>query len=526
MSITQGQRQQQRQQQQQRMTASQRQTLFARILDSDMNLREIVAREIDENPALELEENDPASPQSDISLDDLRAKDENEQNTDGLEENIDDWDSMDYVKTGDMEENLPEEGNTADGPDNWESNHAGEPTEEDTAYMTDDWEPNQYDERTSPPEASSFERKCSSSSSFFDDLQQQLQEMTLSERERFIATNIIGNLESNGYLLRSPRDLADDLLISYGERFQVEEIEQVLTNVVQQLEPAGVGARNLAECMALQLKALKAQSDSPLIQKALHIIEHYFDEFSRKQYDQIMRKEELTQAQFNKVQDIIRHLTPYPGPGEVTQYITPDFLVEIEDGKLRLSLANEYHPKLRISREYNDLFNYYRKNGQTAAANQYKELIEKANHFIDILPEIHQTLHNVMATILVIQEQFFLTGDPKTLKPMILKDIADILELDESTVSRCTSRRYVQTPHGIYLLKSLFSEATNKEDGIAANALKVHIIELIENEDKHHPLTDEDIMKLLAGKGFRISRRTVAKYREQLGISASSARRI
>ena len=482
--------------------------MIAQILDSATDLRKIVERELEENPALELEENDPASPQRDISLDDLKAKDENERSRENLEENIDDWDSTDYETAGEVKEL------NADHP-------ASEATERD-----EDWEPVRYDELTSTPEPISFERKASSDISFRDDLNRQLQEMTLTERERELALYIIGNLEDTGYLRHSPRDLADDLLITYGERVQSEEIERVITEVVQQLEPAGVGARNVAECLALQLKALKEQSDNPLVAKALHVIEHRFNEFSKRQFDQIMRKEGLSKTEFNQVLEIIRHLAPYPGPGEGTQYINPDFLVEIEDGRLKLSIVNEYKPKLRVNKEYKDLYNRYRNSNQTAAANEYKKYIEKAQNFIDILPEIHQTLYNVMAAILIIQENFFLTGDPKQLQPMILKNLAYLLGLDESTVSRCTSHRYVQTPYGIFLLKSLFSEATNKEDGVAATALREHIREIIDSEDKHHPLTDEEIMELLAKQGFRISRRTIAKYREQLGISASSARRI
>lgn len=471
------QKQVQTQQQQQRMTASQRQTMIAKILDSDMDLREFVARETEENPALELEENDPTEPQSNISLDDLQPKEDNDLFSSVSEEN-------------------------------------------------DNWEPRRYDERTSPAETDTYERKASSASTFYDDLIHQIEVMSLSEKEKKIAKNIIGNLDSNGYLQRSPRDLADDMLTTYGDRFRGEEIEQVLTEVVQQLEPAGIGARNLAECLAIQLKVLLLQKNNRLVSSALHIIETYFEEFSKRQFDQVMRKEGLTKEEFGKVLEIIRHLNPHPGPGEGTQYINPDFVVGTEDGKLKLSLANEYRPKLRVNKEYNDLYNQYRNARQTAAANQYKELIDRANNFIEILPEIHKTLYNVMAAILLIQEKFFLTGDRKQLKPMILKDIADRIGLDESTISRCTSHRYVQTQYGMFLLKSFFSEATNKEDGVAATALREHIREIIDNEDKRHPLTDEKIVDLLAQQGLQISRRTVAKYREQLGISATSVRKV
>lgn len=471
------QKQVQTQQQQQRMTASQRQTMIAHILGSDTDLREIVARETEENPALELEENDPTEPQSSISLDELRPKEDNELLSNVLEEN-------------------------------------------------DNWEPNRYDERTSPSETPTYERKESSAPTFYDDLIHQIEVMSLSEREREIAKYIIGNLDNNGYLQRSLRDLADDLLTTSGNRVRTEEMERILAEVVQQLEPAGVGARNLAECLSIQLKVLLSQGSNKLVASALHIIETSFEEFSRKQFDKVMRKEGLTKEEFALVLEIIRHLNPHPGPGEGTQYINPDFVVEIEDGKLKLSLANEYRPKLRVSKEYSDLYNYYRNAKQTAAASQYKELIDKANNFIEILPEIHKTLYSVMAAILVIQEPFFLTGDRKQLKPMILKDIADKLGLDESTISRCTSHRYVQTRYGMFLLKNLFSEATNKEDGVAANALREHIREIIDNEDKRHPLTDEKIVDLLAEQGFTISRRTIAKYRDQMGISSTSVRKV
>lgn len=497
MKITQGQyqNQNQTQQQQQRISASQRQTLIAKILSSGMDLREIVARETDDNPALELEEDDPN--ERGISLDDLREKDDNNPSPNGLDENIDDWDSGDYAKTREKNEEI-----------------------------ADDWEPRHYDERISPAEYDLYERKDSSAPSFYSDLLHQLDEMTLQEEEKKIATYIIGNLENTGYLLRTPRELADDLLTTYGKRVSCEKVENVLLTIVQQLEPTGVGARNLAECLALQLKVQLSQSNNPLVAKALYVIENLFEDFSKKQFDVIMRKMGLTKPEFGKVTEIIRRLTPHPGPGESTQYITPDFLVTIEDGKLQLSLANEYTPKLRVNQEYYNQYTFYRKKKQTSTAKELKQQIDKAERFIGVLSEVQQTLRNVMETILDIQEKFFLTGDSKELRPMILKDISDRINMDESTISRSTSRRYVQTPFGIFLLKNLFSEATNKDDGVAATALREHISELIENEDKRHPLTDEKITELLAKQGFQISRRTVAKYRDQLGISSTSIRRI
>ena len=215
------QKQVQTQQQQQRMTASQRQTMIAKILDSDMDLREFVARETEENPALELEEKDPTEPQSSISLDDLRPKEDNEMFPITSEEN-------------------------------------------------DNWEPRRYDERTSPADPDTYERKASSATTFYEDLTHQIEVMSLSEKEKKIAKYIIGNLDSNGYLQRSPRDLADDMLTTYGDRFRSEEIERVLKEVVQQLEPAGIGARNLAECLSIQLKVLLSQSNNKLVSDGIY----------------------------------------------------------------------------------------------------------------------------------------------------------------------------------------------------------------------------------------------------------------
>ncbi len=494
----------QEQLQKQTQTINQRQTMIARILDSGMDLQEIVSRELDTNPALELEEDDLTNSQRDISLDELKSREDREPSAN--DDSTDDWDSDNYAQ---IVEGKQDEG-----------------TERGTELTRDDWEPNRYDTRTSSNDNDGYERQDAATNSFYDDLLHQLDELVISESDKEIAAYIIGNIEKSGHLHRSVQDLSDDLLITYGKRVAATEIERVLCDIVQTLEPTGVGARNIAECLSIQLRTLQEQhKNNYLISKALNIIENHFEAFSNKRFETIAHKESLSSEEFETVKKIIQRLTPYPGPGEDTEYINPDFLIEIENGRLKLTLAKEYKPKLRVNREYEDFYKIYRDKKNTEAAKSYKELINKANHFIDIFPEISKTLYQVMATILVFQEEFFLTGDPKRLKPMILRDIAEKLDLDESTISRCTSHRYAQTPHGFYLLKDLFSEATNKEEGVSALAIKEHIRELIDNEDKRNPLTDEKVVDLLKQQGFQISRRTVAKYRDQLGISATSVRK-
>lgn len=441
----------------------------------NMELDELIKKEIDDNPALEIDhettdnELDISENQPDGEFSDLHSADD---------DNADDWDSADYDRF-----HYPE----------------NEPR---------------------------YERPVVADNSFRESLLMQVGELNISEKEKEIANYIIGNLDDDGYLRRENQSISNDLLMQYNIQASSEDIEQIIIHVIQSLDPSGVGARNLQECLSIQLRQLQLAQNNMVINHARCIIDHYFNDYSKKKYDKIQKQESISESELNDIHDIIRKLDPSPGGSStLPKYVTPDFVITIEEGKLLLNLANPYVPKLKINKEYLDLYQLYRSKKNKEAMEFVKKNIDNANSFIAALPERNRTMYLVMNEIMRFQEQFFLTGDSKQLHPMVLKDIAEKIGVDISTVSRVTGRRYVQTPFGTLLLKNLFSEAANAEDGISSNAIKQALTELVNNEDKNKPYTDEKLSKLLENRGYNISRRTVAKYREQLGISATSIRK-
>ena len=366
-------------------------------------------------------------------------------------------------------------------------------------------------------------------------LLQQLGLRDLPEKEMKIAEYIIGNIDDDGYLRRELSAIADDLVFQAGQDVNEKEIEEVLT-IIQDFDPAGVGARNLQECLLLQLDR---KESTPGVEMAIHILTEYFEEFTRKHYDKIMRGLNISEGTLKKAIHEIIALDPKPcsswgGSMEAAMsQVIPDFLVEAVNGELILSMNNRDIPDLKISREYAEMFQDYTGNkaNQTSkmreAVQFVKQKLDSAQWFIDAIKQRQETLQRTMEAIILLQRDFFLTGDDATLRPMILKDVAERAGYDISTISRVSNSKYVQTNFGIYPLKFFCSESMQTDSGeeISTREVKKIMKEHIDSEDKRKPLTDEELTTILKEKGYVIARRTVAKYREQLDIPVARLRK-
>ena len=366
-------------------------------------------------------------------------------------------------------------------------------------------------------------------------LLQQLGLRDLPEKEMKIAEYIIGNIDDDGYLRRELSAIADDLVFQAGQDVNEKEIEEVLT-IIQDFDPAGVGARNLQECLLLQLDRKEL---TPGVKMAIHILTEYFEEFTRKHYDKIMRGLNISEGTLKKAIHEIIALDPKPcsswgGSMEAAMsQVIPDFLVEAVNGELILSMNNRDIPDLKISREYAEMFQDYAGNkaNQTSkmreAVQFVKQKLDSAQWFIDAIKQRQETLQRTMEAIILLQRDFFLTGDDATLRPMILKDVAERAGYDISTISRVSNSKYVPTNFGIYPLKFFFSESMQTDSGeeISTREVKKIMKEHIDSEDKRKPLTDEELTTILKEKGYVIARRTVAKYREQLDIPVARLRK-
>ena len=357
-----------------------------------------------------------------------------------------------------------------------------------------------------------------------ENLQQQLNELLLSEHEQRIAEYIIGNIDESGYLTSDSRSIANDLLMVYNLQTSSEEVERLIRTIIHKLEPAGVGARNLQECLLLQLQR-RPRTESVML--ACDIIEHHFDEFSKHQYNRIIQSEKIDQQTFNEALGEITTTDPRPAATATrmdiaTNSIIPDFYVNLEDGQLTLTLNNSHLPKLAIDDQFQQLYQQGDQENKEVE-NFVKENIDKAKNFISALSQRETTLLKTMTVIMNLQKDYFLSGDESDLKPMILKDVATLTGLDVSTISRVSNSKYVQTFFGTIPIKHLFSEAVN--DDISSKEIKRNLTELINKEDKRHPLTDDKLCELLKEKGYTVARRTVAKYREQLNIPSARMRK-
>lgn len=441
-----------------------------------------------------------------------------------------------------LEENpaLEEGRETADdfeGTENEGNENSPESTEDLSLgdYLTEDDIPDykirEISERTERKEDVPF----SVSQSLHEYLLQQLGLRDLSETSMKVAEYIIGNIDDDGYLRRELSAIADDLVFQAGQDVSEEEIESVL-HVIQDFEPAGIGARDLQECLLLQLER---KEESHAVDLARKIISNYFADFSRKHYDKILKSLSLDEATLKKAITEITSLNPKPGSSwgssleSAMNLVIPDFIVEANNGELTLSMNNRGVPDMRINREYAEMFQDYTANkaNQTSemrdAVQFVKQKLDSAQWFIDAIKQRQETLQRTMEVIILLQHDFFLTGDETTLKPMILKDVAERTGYDISTISRVSNSKYVQTNFGVYSLKYFFSESMQTDSGeeISTREVKKIMNEHIDNEDKRKPLTDEELASILKEKGYIIARRTVAKYREQLGIPVARLRK-
>lgn len=373
-------------------------------------------------------------------------------------------------------------------------------------------------------------------STFHEYLSEQLGLVRLNEHEQRLAEYIIGNIDEDGYLRRDVESMVDDLAFSMNIEVSDAEMERML-EVVQELDPPGIGARDLRECLLIQLKRREFQTET--VENATSIIENYFSEFSKKHYEKIMQRLNLDEEDLRDAIEDIMHLNPKPGSSYSSpasrnnQVVIPDFTLEIIEGELQVYLTRGNIPDLRVSSHYANMLKAYNENKKNQSKDQkeaitfVKQKLDSAKWFIDAVKQRHQTLLLTMNAILEYQKEYFTEGDETKLKPMILKDIAEETGLDISTISRVSNSKYIQTHFGIFPLKYFFSESMQDESGeeVSTRRIKRILQDIIEKEDKHKPVTDEKLAELLKSEGFPIARRTVAKYREQLGIQVARLRK-
>ncbi len=367
---------------------------------------------------------------------------------------------------------------------------------------------------------------------FQDMLESQLGMKDLDDREYQIALHLIGNLDDDGYLRRELSSIVDDIAFSQNITTTEEELTELL-KVIQDFEPAGIGARNLQECLLIQLRKIEVQN--MIVELATEVVEKQMDEFSKKHYDKISKKLEIDDEMLKEVIQEILKLNPRPGnsmaDGQKShQQVIADFMMTNEDGILLLSLNSRNSPDLKVSKEYSQMLEDYSKSKDKTskeASMFVKQKLEGAKWFIDAIQQRSYTLLYTMNAIMEYQKDYFLTGDETTLKPMILKDIAERVNLDISTISRVANSKYVQTPFGTFLLKSFFSESLSTDSGeeVSTREVKKILSDCIAAENKKKPLTDDKLTKILKEKGYNIARRTIAKYREQLDIPVARLRK-
>lgn len=356
----------------------------------------------------------------------------------------------------------------------------------------------------------------------------------MDKPDRHIAKFVVGNIDENGYLRRTAEELVDDLSFQEGIVVTDEKMQSIIAEI-QQFDPPGVAAYDLQDCLLIQLRQKEPTASVVL---AIKILTQHFDTFSRKQYSKILQRMEITEEQLKGAISEITRLNPRPGNhwlGTVydrnQSVVIPDFFVEEEDDELIISLNHGDIPPLHVSAEYSQMLEDYSHEGKAHAANReaarfVKEKIDAAKWFIDAIRQRNETMMQTMSAIVAYQREFFLQGDSSYLKPMVLKDIAERIGHDVSTISRVCSNKYVQTQFGTFPLKYFFSESITKQDGgeISTREIKDKVREVIANEDKTHPITDDELVEILHASGYAIARRTVAKYREQLGIPVARLR--
>jgi RNA polymerase sigma-54 factor len=463
------------------------------------NLEERIKEELEENPALELDE-EKHEDAADEAKDEFSENGETEyEEKDGSQDDYENIDVSEYVREGDDEiadyklrdENYPED-----------------------------------DEKKQLP--------FKTETSFYEMLLTQLGLLKLDEKEQKIAGQIVGSVDEDGYLRRETSAIVDDLAFRQNIIATEEEVEEIIQRI-QQFDPPGVAARDLQECLLLQLQRQKNEGKN--VDIAILAIKKYFDEFTKKHYEKIQRGLNIDEDQLKEVMQQIVRLNPKPGGNvgginKAESYVVPDFFIMNNAGKLELTLNSRNAPELRISEGYRDMMKEYDRGAkkdkrQKEAVLFIKQKIDSAKWFIDAIKQRQHTLLSTMTAIMNHQRDFFITGDETSLKPMILKDIAEKTGLDISTVSRVANSKFVQTEFGTYRLKFFFSESLSTESGeeVSTREVKKILSDMIEAEHKKRPLSDERLTELLQEKGYNIARRTVAKYREQLNIPVARLRK-
>lgn len=369
--------------------------------------------------------------------------------------------------------------------------------------------------------------------SFHQDLINQLNTFILNDSERVIAEFLVGSIDDMGYIRRTVQDIVDDLAFTQGIYTDEPTVERIL-QLVQELEPVGVGARDLQECLLLQLKH---KTPSEAVDLAINLINDQFEAFSKKHYDKLLQKFDVTQQELKKAINEIEKLNPKPGGSydgnqKMVEHVVPDFTIRIVDGELELLLNGRNAPELHVSKDYQEMLQSYKdtsdkSNAQKDAVQFIKQKLDSAKWFIDAIKQRQETLYVTMNAIMHYQQEYFLDGEETKLRPMILKDIADMVGLDISTVSRVANSKYVDTPYGTKLIKDYFSESMTNDQGEEVSTIEIKNIlqQVIAEEDKQKPFPDDQLAEILKEKGYPIARRTIAKYREQLDIPVARLRK-
>ena len=449
-------------------------------IDFEQNIQ----RELEENPALEIEEN------RNENIDEDYSNSNDETLSDNEDINIDEY--LNY---------------------------------DDTPSYKLNYSSNNENEKNEIPFASG--------PSFTEHLTSQLNTLKLDNKEKKIAEFLVGSIDNSGYIRQELNEIVDDLAFTQNLDVSIEKLKNILS-IVQQLDPAGVGAQSLKDCLIIQLKR-KAVNDD--IELAIDILEHSFEHFSKKHFNKLIAKYNISEERLKAVIKEVEKLNPKPGNSYSStdrpiEHIVPDFKIEIDNNNLVLTLNNRNSPILKISKEYDEMLKGYKldKNktkSQKDAVQFIKQKLDSAKWFIDAVKQRQETLYVTMSAIMEYQKEYFITGDEKNMKPMILKDIAEKIEMDVSTISRVANSKYVDTPYGTKLLKEFFSESMTTQSGEEISTIEIKKIlqTIIESENKKFPETDEKLVKLLLNKGYKIARRTVAKYREQLNIPVARLRK-
>ncbi|MRX40550.1 RNA polymerase factor sigma-54 [Flavobacterium sp. LC2016-23] len=400
-------------------------------------------------------------------------------------------------------------------------------------YLSDDDTPDYKTQVNNYGDEEERETPFASPISFHQDLINQLNTFILNDEEREIAEFLVGSIDDMGYIRRSVADIVDDMAFTQGIYTDEAMVEKML-HVIHELEPSGVGARDLQECLLLQLKH---KTPTEYVDLAIDIIENQFDAFTKKHYDKLLQKYSVSNEQLKKAIHEIERLNPkpggsYTGNNKVTENVVPDFAIRITDGELELTLNGRNAPSLHVSKDYQEMMQTYKDSRDKSTAQKdavqfIKQKLDSAKWFIDAIRQRQETLFVTMNAIMHYQEEYFLDGDETKLKPMILKDIADMVGLDISTISRVANSKYVETPYGTKLIKEFFSEAMKNDQGEDVSTLEIKKIlqNTIEEEDKKKPLPDDQLADILKEKGYPIARRTIAKYREQLDIPVARMRK-